>query len=118
VSVVVCLVDTCPDAPLLRGVVRGVVQLVQRLVLGDFFGERTLIHKTKRVVTCVAATRVVCLTVSRDKFLSVISEVGSLLGKASTIKPDTDPETRALSECVGSLWLMAGCVMVAMNPPH
>lgn len=57
------------------------------LTQGGYFGEKALLREDVRQASCIAETRVICLTLGRDDFIDMLGTLEELLngdGKAST----------------------------------
>jgi len=66
---------------------------VARLTGGQFFGEKALMSEDVRQATCVAATDVKCLTLTREDFVRMLGNLQDLLdGVADATRPSTARE--------------------------
>jgi len=57
------------------------VRRVNQLFRSDFFGETSLLTSTPRTASVVAVTRLVCLTLDRENFISVLGPLEQLMAR-------------------------------------
>jgi len=52
---------------------------------GDYFGEKALLSEDVRQASCIAESKVVCLTLGRDDFIDMVGTVEEILAKDAVI---------------------------------
>jgi hypothetical protein len=69
----------------------GKEQKLAMLKSGDYFGEMALLSEDVRQASCIAETRVCCLTLGRDDFIDMVGTVEEILSKEGKPEEPASP---------------------------
>ncbi len=57
------------------------------LTTGGYFGEKALLSEDVRSASCIAESKVTCLTLAREDFIDMMGTIDDMLGKGKTEEP-------------------------------
>ena len=77
---------------------------------GDYFGEKALIHEDVRQASCVAESKVVCLSLGREDFIDMMGSLDDMINKTNTaiVVENVEPVTETTSNKNDSLSIILG----------